>query len=201
MTLAAPLLAQYAGVIFLHEHITKREKIGTFIALLGTGITLIEPLLEGGLALGGITGNLLVLAYLAGDIASVILLKKMLTEKINPIMLTHVSFIVGLITIIPITVLFYGVFPFVNTVASLPYEYHLGVLYMAVLSGTVAYALRAKAQKAIDVGEASLFAYITPLFSAPLALIFLKEEITPLFIIGGIIVAVGVVIAEYRKRK
>jgi drug/metabolite transporter (DMT)-like permease len=201
LSLAAPLIAQYAGVVFLHEKISKREKIGTGIAAIGTIITLLEPLLENGLAFGGLTGNILVLTYLVGDIASVILLKKMLKEKIDPIMLTNVSFVIGLLTLLPITIVFLGIPQFANMITTLPVEYHLGVLYMAIFSGTIAYALRAKAQKAIDVGEASLFAYITPLFSAPLALIFLKEEITPLFVIGGIIVAIGVVIAEWRKRR
>lgn len=201
MTLAAPLLAEYAGVIFLGEHISKREKIGTLIAVLGTLFTLVEPLFQTSASLGGVTGNVLVLAYLAGDIASVILLKKMLRRHIDPYALTNISFVIALVTILPITIIFMGIPEFVYTLVALEPQYHLGVIYMAIFSGTIAYTLRAKAQKTIEVGEASLFAYVTPIFSAPLAILFLREKVTPLFVVGAIIVAVGVAIAETKTRK
>ncbi|NTV79075.1 MAG: EamA family transporter [Clostridiales bacterium] len=40
-----------------------------------------------------------------------------------------------------------------------------------------------------------------PIFAAPLAVIWLGEKITPVFIIGAIIIAVGVFIAEVKKKR
>ena len=72
---------------------------------------------------------------------------------------------------------------------------------MALLSGSLAYTLSHAGQKTIEIGEAAVFSYLYPLFAAPLAVLWLGEKITPSFIFGGLVITVGVVIAEYKKRK
>lgn len=201
ITLVGPLLSEIAGVIFLKEKITKLEKIGTAIAFTGALLTILEPILESGGSIGGLEGNLLIVTYMLGDTASLILLKKLIKKEIDSTTLTHISFIIGLITILPIVVIFMGIGTFTQVIIELPLQYHLGVMYMAIMSGTVAYTLRAKAQKAIDVGEAGLFGYLVSVVSAPLAVIFLHETVTPLFIAGGILIGIGVWVAEWRKNR
>ncbi|HJY98375.1 MAG TPA: DMT family transporter, partial [Patescibacteria group bacterium] len=58
----APIVIAVAGVFFLKEHITKRESVGILIALAGTLITIIEPVLKMQDGFGGLQGNLLVFA-------------------------------------------------------------------------------------------------------------------------------------------
>jgi drug/metabolite transporter (DMT)-like permease len=72
---------------------------------------------------------------------------------------------------------------------------------MAVLSGTIAYILWHRAQKSIEIGEVGLFAYLYPIFGIPLAVVWLNEKITIPIIIGSAIVAVGVFLAEYKKKQ
>jgi drug/metabolite transporter (DMT)-like permease len=79
-------------------------------------------------------------------------------------------------------------------------QYHAGVWYMAILSGTLAYFLYVRGQKSIEVSEAALFNYLQPIFSIPLAVFWLQESLTPTFVIGAIIIACGVIIAEYKKK-
>jgi len=201
ITLIGPLMAEIAGVVFLKEKVTRLEKIGTFIALSGALLTILEPALEAGHSFGGLGGNLLIFTSMFADIASLLLLKKLIKNDISPTILTQISFIIGLMTLLPISIVFMGVGPFMQIVWELPIQYHLGVLYMAIMSGTVAYALRARAQKAITVGEAGLFGYLGSIVSAPLAVIFLHETITPLFITGAILIGIGVGVAEYRKKR
>lgn len=201
ISLANPLLIEYAGVIFLHEHITRREKIGTFIAIAGTLLTVLQPILKAGGDFGDLTGNILILFYFLGDIAAVIFLKKIVRNEVSPFQLTNFSFVVGFITILPIALFVMGPKVLIETVGSLAFPYHAGVWYMAFISGNLAFSLRAKAQKTIEVGEAGLFAYLVSVFSAPLAVLFLGETITPPFILGAAVIAVGVFIAEYKSRK
>ncbi len=200
ITLTIPLLVEFAGVIFLNEHITKREKTGSLIAFSGTLLTVVEPIMESGAQFGQLEGNILILLYILGDVSSVIILKKMLQKQINPAELTHFSFVVGFITILPVALAVYGT-SIVNLIVSLPLPYHAGVWYMALLSGTVAYILRAQAQKTIEVSEAALFAYLNPVISAPLALLVLREHITLPFLFGALVIAAGVYIAETKTRK
>ena len=71
---------------------------------------------------------------------------------------------------------------------------------MALISGTFAYYLWHKAEKTIEVGEVNLIAYLYPIFGAPLSILWLKEKIDIFFIIGGIIIAFGVILAELKKK-
>ena len=72
---------------------------------------------------------------------------------------------------------------------------------MAIISGTFAFWLSNKAQKSIEIGEQSLFSYLYPLFSLPLAVIWLGEKVTSMHIIGGVIIVIGVAIAEVKKKR
>jgi len=201
ITLAAPLLTEFAGVYFLSEKLTKREKVGSLIAFFGTILTVVEPVIQEGINMGSLYGNFMILLYLLADVSSVIILKKLLRNKIDPIGLANFSFVVGFITILPFTLFqMKGLIPLLESVKNISLFTHAGVWYMAVFSGTVAYALRNKAQKTIEVGEAALFAYLTSLASVPLAVVILKEKITLLYVIGAFIILAGVVIAEYKKK-
>lgn len=197
ITLAAPLITEYAGVFFLKEHLTKREKIGTIFALFGTFFTVIEPIFNNQGGLGEFMGNLLILVYLISDTAAIIILKKLLKKDVDVEALTHTSFLVGFLTLLPIIIYSMGL-SFVTTIINLPFKFHLGVLYMAVFSGTIAYYLRNKGQKSIEVGEASLFGYLTQVVSTLAAIFFLKETVTPLFFLGACVILIGVIYAEYK---
>ena len=205
ITLMAPLLAAGSGVRFLHERITLREKVGMGIALIGTFFTVIEPLTSGigdGLQT---SGNALILLYLISTIVPAVLTKKLLRAKVKPLTITNMEFIIGFVTLLP----FYlagalrgGGLPVVsNQLTNLPINYHFGVFYMALLSGTLAYYLYNRAQKSIEVGEVAVFAYLYPLFAAPLAVLWLGEKVTYHYVIGAIIIAVGVIIAEVKRTR
>jgi len=199
LTLSLPLITELAGVFFLGDKITKREKIGTAIATVGVLFTIVEPILEGNGRSGTFLGNAFIALYAFFDIASVVMLKKILRAKISGVSLSQISFIVGFGSTLPIALLILGAGPLVATIVTLPLKYQLGVWFMAVLSGTIAYALRAKAQKTIEVSEAALFGYLGSIFGVPLAVLWLKESVTFTFIVGAVITALGVYIAEKKK--
>jgi len=192
LSLIGPLMIALSGVIFLNEHITKKEKIGMGIALIGTILTVFEPLISDGMGFSRISGNLLIILYLVANTVSVVLCKKLLRLGVSPSLMTNLTFIVGFITTLPLAV---GQVNF----SHLSFYSILGIVFLAVLSGNLAYYLSNKAQKSIEVGEAALFSYLYPLLAMPLAVIWLHEKITLPYIIGAIIVAIGVVIAELKK--
>lgn len=196
----APITIAIAGVFFLKERVTKRESVGILIALVGTLITVIEPVLKNNSGFGGLEGNLLVLAsVLVGTIVA-ILSKIVARDAVDAMTATSLSFIIGFITILP-----FGLPQILSSnfkvVTSVPLSYHLGVLYMALLSGSLAYFLWHKAEKTIEVSEVGLFAYLYPVFGTPLSVLWLKEKITLPFVIGSLIIAFGVILAEVKKRR
>lgn len=196
ITLANPLIITLAGMIFLNERVTKRERLGIAIAVVGTVLTVIEPVLQNTNG-AGFSGNILIVGYVLINTLGVVLAKKLLRQGTDPLTMTNFSFIIGFVTLLPFAlpeVLSSGF----GIITSPSFEYHLGVIYMAVISGSLAYYLSNKAQKTIEISEQSLFAYLYPVFSMPLAVFWLGEKITPLFIIGATVIATGVLLAEYK---
>jgi drug/metabolite transporter (DMT)-like permease len=200
ISITGPLLITIAGVIFLKEHVTKREKIGLLIALGGMSITVIEPIIAGN-GFSKFSGNFLIVLYLLANTVSIVYLKILLRQNVKPYVLTNISFIIGFISLLPIISFKYGFSTAFQDIRNLDLSYHIAVFFMAILSGNIAYTLSNKAHKTIEVGEASLFSYLYPILSIPLAVFWLKEKLTVIFIIGSIIILCGVFVAEFKKTR
>ncbi len=196
----APVTIAIAGVFFLKERVTKRESIGLLIALAGTFITILEPVFKSGGSFAGLEGNLLVFASVIAATVTAVLSKKILRNGVDEISVTNISFIVGFISLIPFT-LPQIINSKLSIITSVPIGYHLGVFYMAVLSGTLAYILWHRAEKSIEVSEVGLFAYLYPVFGIPLSIFWLNEKITLPIIIGSVIIIIGVFLAQFKKRR
>ncbi|MBU0569382.1 DMT family transporter [Patescibacteria group bacterium] len=190
-----PLVVALGGAYFFKEHITKREKIGIAIVVIGGALNALAPILVNN-SNARLTGNLFIIAFLLSDSTATLLAKKIVKKKISPLTLTNLGFIVGAVTIIPFALLTQGAENLITSIIYLPFKYHLGVWYMALISGTLAYFLYVAGQKSIEVSEAVLFNYLQPIFTIPLAIFWLGETITPTFIIGAVLITAGIVIAE-----
>lgn len=206
LTAMTPMATVIAGVLLLREHVTGIERTGLALAFAGTLVIIFGPLWHDGLganvsSLGSLEGNLLIVASIMVDALSALLVKTTLRQGVTASVLTHISFLIGFLVIFPLTLFTHGLPTILTAITSAPLSAHLGVWYMAILSGTLAYWLRNQAIKSIEVSEAVVFTYLYPLWAAPLSVLWLGEKITPPFIIGASIIAVGVVIAEYKKRR
>jgi len=199
ITLVTPLVVSAAGVYYLNEKITKREKIGMFIAITGVIITIVEPMYLNGSDILQFSGNLLILGYVLTTTVTTVLSKKLLRMSISPLMLVNSSFIAGFVSFL--SYLIWTGNLDLNQIINTPYQFHLGVIYMALISGTLGFWLSTKAQKTIEISEQSLFSYLSPIFSIPIAVIWLGEKITSIFVIGAIIIAIGVGIAEIKRAR
>lgn len=193
-----PLIVTAGGAIIFRDHITKREKLGISIVLAGALINSFAPIFGKDPSVR-LTGNIFILIFLLADTSSILLAKKVVRKGISSFTLINTGFIVGALTIIPFSFLMHGHSFVINSITTLPFKYHLGVWYMALLSGTLAYFLYVRGQKSIEVSEATLFSYLQPIFSVPLAVFWLGETITSSFITGASLIAAGIIIAEYKR--
>lgn len=201
ITLSGPLIISTAGVYFLREHITKREKIGMGIAILGTILTIIEPLISNGHDSLKFSGNLLIVGYVISTVIITVIAKNLLRKNVNPLIMANLSFVIGFTFFLSFVLFNYSPLNLVKIIIATPISYHIGVFYMAIFSGTLGFYLGNKAQKTIEIGEQSLFSYLNPIFALPLAVIWLGEKVTTTYIIGGIIIIIGVAIAEIKKKR
>lgn len=199
-----PIFSITLGALLLREHITKHELFGMGLAIIGSLITVLTA--DGKQALGflglAMIGNGLILTSRIFNAIGEVSAKQGLKRGISPSALTHIGFIIGFFVLVSISVWQYnGISQVISIILHAPLSAHLGVFYMAFLSGTLGYSLMNIALTKIDLGEASIFTYLTVVFGAPVSIFWLKEPLTPQFLLGASIIAVGVTIAEYKRRK
>ena len=195
-----PLLSLAGGAYFFKDHITKKQKTGIVIVIIGVVLNSFYPLFEKGSEIR-LTGNILLFAYLLTDSASVLIAKRSLRLKIKSANLTNLAFILGFVTLLPLVIYSYGAGNFTAMIISLPLKYHLGVWYMALMSGNLAYYLYIRSERTLDVSETVLFNYLQPVVTIPLAIFWLHEELSVHFIIGAIIIAIGLFVVEFKRYK
>lgn len=195
-----PLMVTAGGALLFHDRITKREKMGITIVLVGVILNSFLPIFQSESNIR-LTGNILLIIFLFADSGSILVAKRAVQKKVMSANLTNLAFIVGAITIIPLAIFIYGIENLLYIFITLPLKYHLGVWYMALLSGNLAYFLYVRGQRSVEVSEAVLFNYLQPVFMIPLAIYWLGENLSPSFIVGAIIITIGLVIAESKKRR
>lgn len=200
ITVFGPLVLTIFGVIFMHDHMTKREKLGSVIAFVGAIVLAIAPLLKQDHGTSQFLGNVLVFLSVIAIESAGVLIKKLLRDGVSPTTIANVTFIVGFFSMLPVVLIQKGLSQTITTIVQLPLAYQAGVFYMALLSGNLAYTLYNLGQKPIEVSELAPFAYLYPAISAILAVALLGDRLTaPILISTGIII-VGIFIAEWKRR-
>lgn len=202
-TIVAPAATMIAACLLIGEKLNNQEKVGAAVAIVGATIIGVEPLFRGNGGLdGALFGNLLLLGWVMSDAASVVILKTLMKQKIDAKHLTDFSFLVGLVCLLPIIILVPENSKEVLTILARIDPLAIIILvFMAFFSGNIAFTLRAQAQRALKVEEVSLFSYLTPLVSVPLAVIFLNETVSQTFLIGSMVTITGVIISELKHFK
>jgi drug/metabolite transporter (DMT)-like permease len=198
----SPILVILAGIIFLKEHVTKREKFGILITILGTIVITLQSFFEAGApGTHSVLGNIIILLSNLAFAAYLIISKKALKEGVSPFTLTFMMFIIGFITCLPVVFIESKPSEILPLILNLNLSSHLSVLYMALISGALAYFLYQKAQKTIEASEASVFNYLPPIITAPVAMLWLHEKLTLPYLLGSVVIAAGVFLAEWKKQK
>ena len=197
----SPVLVIIGGAWLLNEKVTNLEKTGAVLAFLGSIITIIQPILEGKvLALENIGGNILILlSAFSWAVYCLIVRKLEFKEKADPLILTTIGFFAGLITIIPFYLIeksfFFPSPHFWPVNSAWP-----GIIYIATFSSIIAYLTYNLGYSLIEASEATIFDYLKPLFAAPLAILWLGEQITLPFLLGAFFIFLGVFLTEYRPK-
>lgn len=187
---AAPIFVVIISIFFLHEKTKLKTIAGSILGLLGVLIVLIQPILEKGID-GSFNGNvLLILATLASIVH--LFISKSLGKKYQPITIAFYSFLLASLSFIPFFLSdmhAYGLPPL-----SLPTVG--GILYGAVFSSGLAYYFYYYAEEFLMPSEVSLFNYIPPIVAIIIALPLLGESLTTMYLLGALLVFMGVYIAE-----
>lgn len=206
ISVLGPIMIVFGGAYFLKEKVTGKEKFGLSIAVFGALIAVLEPLLKRNAHHGALFGNMLVfLSYIIWAVYTLLYKKESL--KYHPLVVTFFNFFSGLITLTPIFLI--QKFPITNyklfasqssfgAQITPPAVAIPGILYMSIFSSCIAYFTYNLGVSLIEASEASLFEYLKPIFAAPLAIFWLKEEVTLPFLAGAVITTIGVTISAWK---
>lgn len=185
----SPIFTILMCLIFLKESLKPKEWKGLALALIGTFMIALEPIISGNNHLTlSIQGNLLIILANIIWTAFILLSKKF---KTNPIYLCFYSFLVS----IPF---FYFVSTSQNASLALNSLALPGILYMAIGGSIIAFWAYQEGQKRIEASEAAIFTYLKPAFAIPLSILWLKEAFSPVAITATVLIIVGVFISEKR---
>lgn len=188
ITSSTPLFVLLFAALLLREPITLRRLLALLLASLGV-ILVIDPRgasISSELFLGNLS---LVAAGITWALYSVLVRK--VTRETDVLTTSLIAFAGGLPLTLPLglwEILSQGVGPITWGVVG-------GILFLGIISTAVAMYLWNIAFALLDAGLASLTFFAQPLAGTLLSAIFLGERITPAFVLGGILIGLGLLIA------
>ena len=189
VTSATPAFVLVFAAIFLAEKITRRRLLALGIASLGV-VAVIDPRTTN-LAPGFFLGNLcLVAAALTWALYSVLIRK--VTRTTDVLTTTLIAFIGGLPVCLPLSgweIASQGLPAISPAVLG-------GILFIGIISTALAMVLWNTAFAVLDAGVASLTFFAQPVVGTLLSVIFLKDHLTPLFIVGGVLIGISLLISS-----
>lgn len=189
VTSATPAFVLIFAWLLLHEKITSRRLLSLFLATLGV-IAVIDPrsaqldprLFMGNLALIG--------AAITWALYSVLVRK--VTQDTNVLLFSMLAFMGGLPVSVPA-----GAWELSTVgVGEINLGVVGGVLFIGVISTALAMVLWNTAFAYVEASLASLTFFAQPVVGTFLGWLFLNEKITPLFLLGGALIGVGLVISS-----
>jgi drug/metabolite transporter (DMT)-like permease len=190
-----PVFIVVLAVFFLKERITVRKFFGVVLALVGVIV----------ISVWGRPDVSFEVVYLFAAFAVLIaavmgafytIAGKRLLERYSAFSLTLYAMLLGSL----------GLIPFINSslfsqVAAMSLNTWFAVVFLGVFSTVIGYAIWYTALEIKTDSDLSIYLYLIPVFSTIVSYIFLDDEITFLFIIGGILVITGLCIVNLKNSK
>jgi drug/metabolite transporter (DMT)-like permease len=192
VTSATPAFVLLFAWILLRERITLQRLIALFLATLGV-IAVIDPRsaqLNPDLFLGNL---LLIGAAVTWALYSVLV--RRVTQNTDVLLFSLIAFIGGLPVTLPASAWELSTVG----VGEISLGIVAGVLFLGVISTALAMVLWNTAFAYVDANLASLTFFAQPVVGTLLGWLFLKERITPLFLVGGLLIGIGLLISSQEK--
>ena len=189
VTSATPAFVLLFAWMLLGERITSRRLLALFLATLGV-ITVIDPR-SAQLNPDLFIGNLFLIgAAITWALYSVLVRK--VTRSTDVLLFSTIAFLGGLPVTVPASV------RELSTIGlgEISLAVVAGVLFIGIISTALAMVLWNTAFTFVAASLASLTFFAQPVVGTLLGAFFLGETITPLFILGGLLIGIGIIIAS-----
>lgn len=191
---SVPVLTALGGFVFLKEKISSSQILGIVIAFSGVTLLIFLPLIEKGSnwEIGSLSGNIFI-CLAAFAFAGYTLGSRRLSSRLNPLTITSVSIFVSLLvfTFLSPIELLRNSQPIVNVTP----KSFFAVVYLGLGATVATFFLYQWVIKKTNAFVASLNLYLQPLFTVTAGVLFLKEKITFIFLLGALFIIIGVFLA------
>lgn len=185
----SPMFVVIIAFFFLSEKISFMKTIGIIIAIAGTTLILFEKGID--ISLDNFLGtSLALLASLSWSLYTI--LSKKLVADYGVVYTTAVSMVFGLILFLPIFALM-GNYSEIIDLTTIDW---LQIFYLGIITSGVAYLLWNFALKRYEASKVSVFNNLQPVFTTILSVIFFNQEISLIFLAGGLLTITGVFITQ-----
>ncbi len=189
VTSATPAFVLIFAWLLLKEKITMRRFLALVLATLGV-VAVIDPRsaqLDPELFLGNVS---LIGAAVTWALYSVLVRK--VTQNLEVIPFSLIAFLGGLPVSIPA-----GAWEWKTVgVGEISLGIVGGVLFLGIISTALAMVLWNNAFALVDANLASLTFFAQPVVGTVLGWLFLGEQITPLFLLGGLLIGLGLIVSS-----
>jgi drug/metabolite transporter (DMT)-like permease len=190
VTSATPALVLPFAFLFLKEKITLRRLLAILVASLGV-LAVIDPRTTD-FSSDLFLGNLSLLGAAVTWALYSVLVRKVTSAGTNLLQATAIFLLGGLPVSIPL-----GLWEIsTQGIGIITPGVIGGILFLGIISTAIAMFLWNYAFAALPAGVASLTFFAQPLVGALLGWFFLGEQITPLFVLGGVLIGLGILISN-----
>jgi len=189
VTSATPAFVLVFARLLLNEKITWLRLVALLLATLGV-VAVIDPRsaqLEPDLFMGNLS---LIGAAVTWALYSVLVRKT--TQDIDLLLFSLIAFLGGLPVSVPV-----GVWEWQTIgIGEISLGVVGGILFLGIISTALAMVLWNTAFAFVDASLASLTFFAQPVVGTILGWLFLGERITPLFLLGGLLIGLGLIISS-----
>ncbi len=188
VTSATPAFVLLFAWILLSERITTRKFVALLLATLGV-VAVIDPR-SAQLNPNLFFGNILLLGAAVTWALYSVLVRKV-TQSLDVLPFSLIAFVGGLPVAIPA-----GAWELAKVgVGAISLGVVGGVLFLGIIATALAMILWNTAFTILDAGTASLTFFAQPVVGTLLGWFVLGEKITPLFLLGGVLIGIGILIS------
>ena len=189
-----PLVTPIAARVFLKERLTPMNIVGFIVSFVGVIVMLLNKDLE-------FTASPLGILFLCGAVLvavgySIALIR--LTKLYKPLTITWMQNIIGMIYFIPMFFIMEHFDPSPNS-ANVR-DYIVPLVCLGVFCSAIAYALWAFTFSKLGASRANVYSNLIPVFTAIFSYLLATEEMTSFKIIGIVVVVIGLVLSQIKRR-
>lgn len=179
---------------FLDEQITFRKGLGVLLSFVGVLIVIFER----GIELSGsyLSGNIIIfIAVIAWAVFTI--MGKTMIIKYGTFRATSLVLISGALVFMPVGVATSLDFSFSN----LGFAAWAGIFYLGIGTSVLGYLLWYYALGRIEATKVAVFANGQPIMATLLAWIFLGTTVSVMFVVGGVVTILGVLLTQVADRR